>query len=157
MIADRSPRTLRLLAAAALLVGGLLHTLDQALYARAGPLPLLLTAPVVATLSYLSAREATRRRVFLLVAWGFVGSGVAVLLVYLAVAGHVLPRAMTESEMALYDAGMFLWFVLALAAAYVVAARRRPRETTVAVLLAPVAQSAYGLLLRALVALGLYA
>lgn len=144
-------------AAVALLLGIALHAVDQALFVRAGPVPILLTAPVVATLLYRRTRGVGRRAALALLAWGLVGSGAAVLAVYAGVVGFELPRALTEFERVLYDLGMFLWFVLALAGAYAVAARTRGRASVAALLLGPVAQAAYALLLRLLVAAGLYA
>lgn len=141
----------------AFLLGLVIHAVDQALFVRAGPFPILLTAPIVATLTYLRVRNATRRRVFALLAWGFVGSGAAVLGVYLAVVGYELPRALTGLEMVLYDLGMFLWFVLTLAAAYALSAHRRGRSAVVALLLGPVVQAAFALLMVLLVESGLYA
>lgn len=106
----------------AFLLGLGIHLIDQALFVRAGPIPILLTAPVVATLVYLRFRDATRRRILALLAWGAVGSGIGVLGLSLSVVNYQLPRAMTDLEMILYDLGMFLWFVLALAAVYAIAA-----------------------------------
>lgn len=151
------PRVSVLPAVLALLVGTGVHAVDQLLFRRAGPIPILLTAPVVATLVYLYVRDATHQRLLALVAWGVVGSGVAVLGVYVSVVNFYLPRALTELEMVVYDLGMFLWFVLVLAGVYALAARsRRPRGVYV-VLFGPLVQAAFGLLTRVLVAAGLYA
>lgn len=63
-----------LLPAVAVVLGGLLlHAVDQMLSFRAGPVPILVTAPVVATLVYLSVRRTPARRAFGHLAWG-VGS-----------------------------------------------------------------------------------
>lgn len=144
-------------AAVALLVGTVVHAVDQTLFTRAGPIPLLLTAPVVATLVYLRFADATRRQLLALLAWGLFGTGAAVILVYLQVVGTELPRAMTGLEMVLYDLGLFLWFVVALAAAYAAAATSRGRTAVVALLLGPVIQAAFLLLMVLLVEAGLYA
>lgn len=42
---------------------------------------------------------------------------------YLVGVSYQLPRALTDWELMVADLGMFLWFVLALAAVYGVAAR----------------------------------
>lgn len=151
------PRESLLPAAVAFLLGVVAHAVDQTLFVRAGPIPLLLTAPVVATLVYLRFADATRRQVLTLLAWGFVGSGLAVLAVYLQAVGRELPRAMTETEMVLYDLGLFLWFVVALAAAYAVAARGDGRRDVAALLLGPVVQAAFPLLMVLLVETRIYA
>jgi hypothetical protein len=92
-----------------------------------------------------------------LLGWGVVGSGLGVLGVYVVAVSYQLPRALTDREMVLYDAGMFLWFAVALAAAYVVAGRVSRRAAVAALLGAPVAQAAYALVLVLLVELGLFA
>lgn len=143
-------------AAVAVLLGTLLHAVDQTLYTRAGPVPILLTTPVVATLVYLHYADATRRQTIALLAWGALGSAAAVLLVYLQVVGRELPRAMTGTEMVLYDLGMFLWFVFALAGAYAMAARNEDRTALVALAVAPLVQAAFPLLMDLLVATGIY-
>lgn len=151
------PRTSLLPAVTAFLLGFGIHLIDQGLFARAGPIPILLTAPVVATLVYLRFRDATRGRILALLVWGAVGSGIAVLGIYVATVNYQLPRALTDLEMVLYDLGMFLWFVLALAAVYAIAARRRGRGAVGVLLLAPIAQAAFAGVMRLLVALGIYA
>lgn len=139
--------------------GGLLHGIDQLLYFRAGPIPILVTAPVVAVLTYLRMRPETGyRRLRGLLVWGLLGSGFAVLGVYLLASSHQLPRPMTEPEMVLYDFGLFLWFVLALTGAYGVAARTdRTLPATAAILAGPALQLAWTLFGLLIVESGLYA
>lgn len=144
-------------AAVVFLLGLLADALDQALFVRAGPLPLLVTAPLVGTLVYVRFRPASTHRLLGLLAWGFAGSGVAGLVVSLRVLGYVRPRQMTGVEMVLYDLAMFLWFVLGLALAYWLAARREGRGGVVYVGLAPVVQASFALVLMVLVETGLYA
>lgn len=82
------------------------------------------TAPLVAVLAYARLRpEARVRRLAVLAAWPIVGTGLALLWYFLHAVSYRLPRSMTGSEMVLYDFGMFLWFGVALAAAFAVAAR----------------------------------
>jgi hypothetical protein len=137
------------------LLGLGVHAIEQALFVRAGPIPIVVTAPLVATLLYLWLRDATRARTLVLLAWGAVSSVIAILAVYLLTVSYELPRALTEVEMVLYDLAMFLWFVLALAAVYAFVARRDGPHFLVA--LSPVLQAAFSLSLRVLVALGIYA
>ncbi|MDS0297378.1 hypothetical protein NDI76_01310 [Halogeometricum sp. S1BR25-6] len=151
------PRTSLLPAAAALLVGLLLHAIDQSIAFRAGPGPILVTAPVVATLCYLRVREASSKRILGLLGWGVAGSGLGVLGVYVVAVSYLLPRELTGQEMVLYDLGMFLWFVVALAAAYVVAGSVSRPLAAAALLGAPVAQASVTLVLVLLVELGLFA
>lgn len=136
----------------AFLVGLGLHAVDQAVAFRAGPVPALVTAPVVATLVYRSTARVTTRRLAGLVTWGLVGSGAAVVAVYLTGVSYVLPRPLTGLEQVLYDAGLFLWFVLALTAAYAVAARTGGRRAVLAVACGPLVQAAFALLPVVLVA-----
>lgn len=152
-----NPRRSLIPAILAFLLGLSIHLIDQALFHRAGPIPILLTAPVVATLVYLRFRDATRRRILALLVWGAVGSGIGVLGVYVSIVNYQLPRAMTDLEMSLYDLGMFLWFVLALAALYAIAAKRRDRMEIGLLLVAPIVQAAFSVVMRLLVVLGLYA
>lgn len=151
------PRVSLTPAAIAFLVGLVGHAVDQALFVRAGPVPAVLTAAVVATLLYLHRRDATLWQALALLAWGVVASGLGILGLYLLTVSSELPRALTETEMILYDLGLFLWFVLVLGGAYWSAAGRGRRTAAVALLLAPVAQAAYALLLVVLVVTGLYA
>ncbi|WP_255194879.1 hypothetical protein [Halorarius litoreus] len=151
------PRTSLTPAVLAFLVGLAGHAVDQSLFVRAGPMPAVLTAAVVATVCYLHRRDTPRLQALALLVWGVVASGAGVLGVYLLTVGDQLPRALTETEIVLYDFGLFLWFVLTLAVAYWVAAGRERRTAAVALLLAPVLQAVYGLLLVALVAIGLFA
>lgn len=151
------PRASLTPAAVALLVGLVAHAVDQALFVRAGPVPALVTAPVVATLLYLHLRDATRWQTLLLLAWGAVGSGLGILGVYLVAVGYELPRVLTPVEMVLWDFGLFLWFVLVLGVTYVVTARRRGWTTVATLLLAPVVQATYALFLVALVVTGVCA
>jgi hypothetical protein len=140
-----------------LAVGLLLHAIDQAAFARAGPVPILLTAPAVATLVYLRVRSATRRRTVGLVGWGAVATGLGVLGAYLVAVRYQLPRALTGLEMVLYDLGMFLWFVVVLAVVYAVAARNPGRPAVLALLSAPALQAAFGFVLVLLAEMGVYA
>lgn len=151
------PRTSLLPAVAALLVGLLLHAIDQSVAFRAGPVPILVTAPVVATLCYLRVREASARRILGLLGWGVVGSGLGVLGVYVVAMSHRLPRALTGPEMVLYDLGMFLWFVVALAVAYAVAGSVSRWSAAAVLLGAPVAQASFALATVLLAELGLFA
>lgn len=139
------------------LVGLLLHAMDQAISFRAGPVPILVTAPIVATLIYLFVRKTSAWRTLGLLAWGVVGSGLGVLGVYLVAGSYRLPRALTNWEMMVYDFGMFLWFVLALAAVYGVAASLSRRKAVVVLLSGPVVQATFALVLILLVEVGLYA
>lgn len=124
--------------------GGLgIHVLDQALHFRAGPVPILVTAPLVAVLTYLHLRPETgKRRMAIFVGWGFVGTGLALLGFVLHALSFELPRAMTEPELIVYDLGLFLWFVLSLTVAYSLAARAngRDRREVAAILSGPVLQ-----------------
>lgn len=143
--------------AAVAFVGGLLlHAVEQALFLRAGPLPALVTAPVVATLAYLRFQPTTYRGVVALTVWGVLSSAGGVALLYLATVNYTLPRVMTEWEMVAYDLGLFCWFVLSLAGVYVLAARMNRRERLV-LSLAPVVQGAFAVTMRLLVATGIYA
>lgn len=147
-----------LLPAVAVVLGGLLlHAVDQMPSFRAGPVPILVTAPIVATLVYLSVRRTPARRAFGLLTWGVVGSGLGVLGYYLVGVSYQLPRALTDWGLIVADHGMFLRFVHALAAVYGVAARL-PRWTAVAALLsAPVVQATFAVALIVLVELGRFA
>lgn len=141
----------------AVLLGLGLHAVDQTLYLRAGPVPILLTAPVVATLGYLYRKPATEIiQLIALLAWGGIGSGLGVLGVYLVAVSYELPRPLTSAEMLLFDLGMFLWFVLVLTAAYAVGARADGGKAYVALLLGPLIQAAYGVFLVVLVTIGVY-
>lgn len=144
-------------AAVAFLLGIAAHAVDQALFVRARPIPFLLTAPLVATLVYHRFADPTRRQILALLAWGFLASWLAVFAVYFQAVGTELLRVMTGLEMVLYDLGLFLWFVLALAAAYAFAARNSGRRAVVALLLGPFVQATFSLLMVLLVESGLYA
>lgn len=126
-MSDRSrldPRVSSLPVLVAFLVGVFVHAVDQLLHFRAGPGPVLLTAPVVSVLAYVRLRPETDSRwLLVLLCWGALGSGLAILGVYLVATAYRLPRPMTDPEMVLYDLGLFLWFVLALAGASAFAAR----------------------------------
>lgn len=130
-------------------VGGvLMHAVDQFLHLRAGPIPILVTAPTVASLAFLYSRPNTSlRRVGLLLLWGFIGTGLAVIAVALHAISYQLPRAMTELEMVLYDLGMFLWFVFSLAGAYRAAARVTERNgyLLAVILVGPIVQVGWAL------------
>jgi len=136
-----APRPVVLAAAAGLV----LHGIDQALGFRAGPVPVLVTAPAVAALAYRRVRpETTGRRLGLLLGWGIVGSGLAILGVFVLGTSYRLPRPMTDAELVAYDLGLFVWFVLSLTAAYALAARTPDRtRRALAVAAGPVAQVAW--------------
>lgn len=153
-----NPRRTITPAVGAFFVGLLFHAIDQAIAFRAGPIPILLTAPTVGVLVYLRLRSATEpRRAALLFTWGFVGSGLGVLAVYLLTVNYQLPRALTGPEMVALDFMMFLWFVFAVAFVYASATRLEgPRETLV-VLTVPLVQAAFVSVLVVLVELGVYA
>lgn len=139
--------------------GILMHSVDQVLNFRAGPLPILVTAPSVAALAYLYYRpDVTARHFGVLIGWGVVGTGLAILGVYLHATSYQLPRAMTEPEMVLYDLGMFLWFVLALTGAYASGARiiEQDRYRLAAILTGPILQLGWGLVVVLLVEIGVY-
>jgi hypothetical protein len=154
------PRRSSLPAAVGFLFGLGGHVLDQALYVRAGPVPILVTAPLVAVLTYVHLLPKTGlRRIGLLLVWGFVGSGIALLGVVFHALTSELPRAMTEMEMILYDLGLFLWFVLTLTASHALAARvnERPRYAAAALLAGPLLQVGWVLIVIALIESGAYA
>lgn len=137
----------------AFLVGLTLHGIDQSLHARAGPVPILVAAPTVATLAYLASRpDASGRRITGLLGWGGVGSGLAILVFFVIVVQYQLPRSLTGPEMVVLDVAMFLWFVGALTAAYVVAANVESttdigaRRSIAAIAAAPVLQAMFVLL-----------
>lgn len=139
--------------------GLLVHIVDQALHFRAGPIPILVTAPTVAVFAYGYARPDTIvRRLLALAGWCVVGSGLALLGMYLHAVSYRLPRPMTEPEMALYDLGLFCWFVASLTGIYVLAARRgdQNRRALVAIASAPLLQLAWILAVVVLVEGGRY-
>lgn len=139
------------------LVGLSLHGIDQTLHFRAGPIPALVTAPLVAGLTYRYFQpDTTIRRLVVVVGWGAVGSGLSLLGVYLHATSYQLPRAMTELEMVLYDLGLFLWFVLALTSAYALGARVAGRYRLVALLSGPLLQAAWVLVIVFVVEVGLF-
>lgn len=153
------PRESRLLVVLAFLGGTLVHGVDQLLHFRAGPIPVLVTAPTVAVLTYLYMRSETRLgRLVALLGGGFVGTGLAVLGVYVVASSYRLPRPMTDPELVLYDFGLFLWFVLSLAGVYAVVARRtdQVRYGLTAVLFGPLLQFTWILLFVVLVEAGRY-
>lgn len=141
-------------------VGGLsMHVVDQLLNFRAGPVPILFTAPAVASLAYLRYRPDTSVRTMgLLLAWGFVGTGLAILAVALHAISYQLPRAMTEPEMILYDFGLFLWFVASLSGTYTMAARtaERNRYSVAMALAGPILQAGWALVVVLAVEVGGY-
>jgi len=57
-------------ATVAVTLGLVAHVIDQFLYPRAGPVPMLVTAPAVATLLYLHLQPTTYRRIAALALWG---------------------------------------------------------------------------------------
>jgi hypothetical protein len=137
-------------AALAFLLGLGLFLVDATANLRPGPLAYLLTPTPVAVALYLRLRPSTgRRRGAVRVAWGFLGTTAAGLLVVLVAIGTRLPRPYEAWEFFLLDLGVFLWFVVALAGAYAAAALTRGRGSTVAFAAGPVAQFT-GFLLTAL-------
>lgn len=137
------PRAASTLIAVAVLCGIVLHAADQLLHARAGPVPVVVTAPAVAVLTYRYLHPEPRLRWLLaLLCWSALGTGVAVLGAFVAGTTYRLPRPMTGTEMVLYDLGLFLWFVLSVPGAFALVARRtdRRRYVTAAALLGPVLQ-----------------
>jgi len=144
--------------AVALGLGLVVHLIDQFLFVRAGPVPILVTAPATATLLSLHIRAATYQRIAGFAVWGLVGSGSAMIGVYLGTVNYSLPRSLTGTEMVVYDLGLFFWFVTSLTAMYGVAARADGRQirATAAVFLAPVVQVAWVGFVRLVVATGLY-
>lgn len=152
------PRNTFTPALVAFLLGLLLHAIDQTIAFRAGPIPILLTAPTVGILVYLRLRPATGiRRAAALLVWGIVGSGLGVLGVYLLTANYQLPRSPTGPEMVGVDLVMFLWFVAALTAVYASATRFEGFRETPALLAAPLLQAAFVPVFVTFVELGLYA
>lgn len=140
------PRVSRLPVLFVFLAGLLAHGVDQMLHFRAGPVPLVVVSPAVSVLAYLHVRPETRPRwLVVLLCWGAVGSGVAVIGVYLVATSYRLPRPMSEPELVLFDLGLFLWFVLSLAGVYALAARSggRVRRGLDPVLFGPVLQFAW--------------
>ncbi|MFC7078675.1 hypothetical protein [Haloarcula halophila] len=144
--------------AVAFLLGLVAHAVDQLLFLRAGPIPILVAGPVVATLLFARVRPRTPplQTVGLLL-WGAAGSGIAVLLVYVQAVSMELPRPLSGTEMVLFDVGMFCWFVGVLAAGYAHAAGQRPDRAVALLAVLPILQAAYVLGLGVLVVLGVYA
>ena len=115
--------------------------LDAATHPRPGPVAYLLFPTPVAVLAYLRVRpETARRRLLGLVAWGYAGTTAAGLLTVLLAIATRLPRPYEAWESLLLDAGVFCWFVLALTAAFVVAAQTRGPRATAALAAGPAAQ-----------------
>lgn len=135
------PRASALPAALVFLVGLGALLLDATTHTRPGPVAYLLFPTPVAVLSYLWVRpDAGRRRLAVLAVWGYAGTTAAGLLAILLAIATRLPRPYEAWEFLLLDAGVFCWFVLALTAAFVTAARTRGRRSTAALLAGPVAQ-----------------
>lgn len=141
------------------LFGLVLHALFQATAFRDGPVPITVTAPLVAVLAYARLRpEAGVRLLAGLAAWAIVGTGLALMGYILHAVSYRLPRSMSGSEMVLYDVGTFLWFVVALTAAYAVTARTYDGwRVAVAAGAGPLVQAAWLLLVIVLVETGAYA
>lgn len=138
-------------------VGLSLHGIDQTLHFRAGPIPALVTAPLVAGLTYRYLQpDTTNRRLVVVLGWGIIGSVLSLLGVYLHATSYQLPRAMTEPEMVLYDLGLFLWFVVSLSSAYALGARFAGQRRFVAILSGPLLQAAWVLVIVFVVEVGLY-
>lgn len=115
--------------------------LDAVTHPRPGPVAYLLFPTPVAVLSYLRGRPGTARgRLLGLAAWGYAGTTAAGLLAILLAIATRLPRPYEAWEFLLLDAGVFCWFVLALTAAFVTAARTRGPRAMVALAAGPVAQ-----------------
>ncbi|WP_152041919.1 hypothetical protein [Salinigranum salinum] len=135
------PRRSALPATAVFALGLGLFLLDATSNPRPGPVAYLLTPTPVAVLLYVRDRPTTgRRRLLALGAWGFVGTTAAGLLTVLVALGTRLPRPYEAWEFFLLDLGVFLWFVVALAGAFVVAARQHGRRERLALAAGPVAQ-----------------
>jgi hypothetical protein len=152
------PRRSMLPAALAFLAGLVYHTVDQYLFFRAGPIPILVTAPTVAVLAYVAiAPGVSGRRIVGLLAWGGVGSGLAILTYFLVGVSYRLPRTPSGREMVLFDLVVFLWFVGALTASYAAAASIesaagvRDRRPLAAIIAGPVLQATFILLVVALI------
>lgn len=116
---------------------------DATLNPRPGPIAYLVTPPTVAFLSYLRVRPTVdRRRLLALGAWGLVGTTAAGLSTVVVALATRLPRPYEAWELFTLDLGAFVWFVVALAGAFVAAGRTRGWRTTVSLLAGPVAQFA---------------
>jgi len=114
---------------------------DATTHTRPGPVAYLLFPTPVAVLSYLRVRpEVDRRRLVVLVVWGYAGTTAAGLLAILLAIATRLPRPYEAWEFLLLDVGVFCWFALALTAAFVTAGRTRGARSTAALLAGPVAQ-----------------
>lgn len=138
-------------------VGFALHAIDQVANPRAGPVPVLVTAPLVACLAYVAASaQVDRRRFGFLVLWSFVGTGLALLAVVAVATTEYLPRALADPEQVLWDTALFVWFVVALALPYAVAARWDGRKASALIVAGPVLQALYAGLLALLVRYGVY-
>ena len=147
------PRRSALPAGLVFLIGLGALLLDATTHPRPGPVAYLLFPTPVAVLSYLRVRPgASRRRLLGLAAWGYVGTTAAGLLTVLLAIGTRLPRPHEAWEFLLLDAGVFCWFVLALSAAYVAAARSHGSRSTAALVAGPFAQFGGFLLLVLLTA-----
>ena len=108
---------------------------------RPGPVAYLLTPTPVALALYVRLRPTTGwRHLVVLATWGLLGTTAAGLLTILVAIGTRLPRPYETWEFFLLDLGVFLWFVLALSGAFVVAARTEGRRSRAALAAGPVAQ-----------------
>ncbi len=108
---------------------------------RPGPVAYLLTPTLVAVPLYVRQRPATgRHRLVALAVFGLVGTTAAGLLSILVALGTRLPRPYEAWEFFLLDLAVFLWFVVALAGAFVGAARTHGRREAVVLVAGPVAQ-----------------
>jgi hypothetical protein len=87
-----------------------------------------------------STRPAVLVVLLALAAWGYAGTTGAGRLTILLALGTRLPRPYDAWELLLLDVGVFCWFVLALTAAFVVAARGRDIRSTAALAAGPIAQ-----------------
>jgi hypothetical protein len=122
-------------------LGLVLFLVDSTLNPRPGPVLYLLTPTPVALGLYVRLRPTTGQpRLLGLAVWGFAGTTAAGLLTILVAIGTRLPRPYEAWEFFLLDLGVFLWFVLALSGAFVVAARTQGWRSRAALAAGPVAQ-----------------
>lgn len=123
------------------LAGLVVFLVDSTVNPRPGPVLYLLTPTPVALALYVRHRPtAESRRLLALAVWGFTGTTAAGLLTVLLAIGTRLPRPYEAWEFFVLDLGIFLWFVAALAGAFVAAARTQGLRSIAALALGPVAQ-----------------
>lgn len=137
-------------------VGFGLFAIDQVANPRAGPVPVLVTAPLIASLAYVRNSDGVDRRQFgFLVLWSFLGTALALLFVVAYVQSGRLPEPATDVDRVVWDTGLFLWFVLALSAAYGLSARWDGKRAGATAVVGPLLQAAYVVILTVLVDAGL--